>query len=212
MSVCVCVCGRGGGGGSDVRIASTRGRWRATMQGRGTDSHGSSVSSGSSQRQAGVVCQPGENSHFPVLLPRHAAWRDAQPSPLGRLCGSVSGEASRTSSRVKGCARIGSWQYTDASLPFHEKCSSVRRCRRPCSNRHRSTARTGSRPDDLPRQLCTRADRDETLSMRCSVRGAATHADGSSTTRTTGLRRRCTLRPEGAPLPCANLRAASRRR
>ena len=36
----------------------------------------------------------------------------------------------------------------------------------------------------------------------CSVRGAGTHPDGSSTSRTTGLWRRCTLSPEGAPLLC----------
>ena len=43
-----------------------------------------------------------------------------------------------------------------------------------------------------------------------SVRGAAAHPRGSSTSRTTGLRRRCTLSPVRAPLPCANPQAGSR--
>ena len=56
------------------------------------------------------------------------------------------------------------------------------------------------------------ACRDQTLGVRCSVRGATAHPHGSSTSRTMGFRRRCTLSPEGAPPSCANLRAASHRR
>ena len=56
------------------------------------------------------------------------------------------------------------------------------------------------------------ACRDQTLGVRCSVRGATAHPHGSSTSRTMRFRRRCTLSPEGAPPSCANLRAASHRR
>ena len=54
-------------------LATSLGGWGAKMQGRGTDSHGSSISSGSSQRQTGVVRQPGSITHCPVLLPRYTA-------------------------------------------------------------------------------------------------------------------------------------------
>ena len=59
-------------------------RW---SRGRGTDSHGSDVSSGSSHRQAGVDAQLELNSHRAVLLPRYILVRGcvAQPSPLGRV-------------------------------------------------------------------------------------------------------------------------------
>ena len=73
----------------DAEGVSYKGGWGAKMQGRGTDSHGSSFSSGSSQRQTGVVRQPGSITHCPVLLPRYTAC-----AMLSRLCGSASGEAS----------------------------------------------------------------------------------------------------------------------
>ena len=120
----------GGHATRDEEGVSYKGGWGAKMQGRGTNSHGSSISSGSSQRQTGVVRQPGSITHCPVLLPRYTAWRDAQPSLLGRLCvGQFLGRRLRTSSRMTELARIHSRQSIGANHFFHGKCSSVRRWR-----------------------------------------------------------------------------------